>query len=395
MARVHPPRRATPPLLKDLNERTVLEAIRARPPVSRAEISRRVGISKPTVSLALQSLLDAGLVRETDHEPRGPSYGAVYFEPVPDAALVLGLNLGARFLRGAICDLNGQIRARQDLELPRPLAGAALDLASALLRGLTGAMGLDAGRIDGAVVGVPGVVEAQTGHVRVTHFADLDGRAFGRELEERLELPVTVENDINLAAVGEHWLGVARGIDNFAFLSVGTGLGAGLVLRGELHRGHHGAAGEVDWALGAGIERETDPCAGAVSALAADLAAEGTLATALAPPYPVPAIFEAARRDDPLARAVVDEEARRIALHVSPIAAVADVALVVLGGGIGVNGDLLLEPVRALLAERLPYPPRVETSSLGDAAVLSGAIAVGRRAALENVFAHRATRRVA
>ena len=91
----------------------------------------------------------------------------------------------------------------------------------------------------------------------------------------------------------------------------------------------------------------------------------------------------------------MEEEARRIALHVSPIAAVADVALVVLGGGIGVNGDLLLEPVRALLAERLPYPPRVETSSLGDAAVLSGAIAVGRRAALENVFARRATRRVA
>src|SRR5947199_1803966 len=98
------PRRApaVPPLLKRLNERTVLDAIRDGAPVSRAEISRRVGISKPTVSLALQSLLDAGLVRETEHEPGGPSYGAVYFEPVPDAALVLGLDLGARFLRGAI-----------------------------------------------------------------------------------------------------------------------------------------------------------------------------------------------------------------------------------------------------------------------------------------------------
>src|SRR4051812_38774254 len=108
--------RATPPLLKRLNERTVLETIRAGAPISRAEISRRAGISKPTVSLALQSLLDAGLVREAA-APGRPSYGAVFFEPEPDAAFVLGLDLGARFLRGAICDLGGRIRARQDADV--------------------------------------------------------------------------------------------------------------------------------------------------------------------------------------------------------------------------------------------------------------------------------------
>jgi DNA-binding transcriptional ArsR family regulator len=109
--------RATPPLLKDLNERTVLEAIRAFAPISRAEISRRVGISKPTVSQALQSLLAAGLVRETDPGGDGPSYGATFFEPVSEAAFVLGLDLGARFVRGAVCDVRGEIRARQDVEL--------------------------------------------------------------------------------------------------------------------------------------------------------------------------------------------------------------------------------------------------------------------------------------
>ena len=87
--------------------------------------------------------------------------------------------------------------------------------------------------------------------------------------------------------------------------------------------------------------------------------------------------------------AVVAEEARRIALHIVPIAAVADVALVVLGGGVGRNGDLLLEPVRTVLAERLAYPPRVEVSSLGEAAVLIGALAVGLRTALERVFVDR------
>src|SRR5215510_12282123 len=101
---------ATPPLLRDINERRVLDLIREGAPISRAEISRRSGISKPTVSLALQSLVDAGLVREAATRPDGPGYGAVYFEPVAEAAVVLALDLGARFVRGAVCDLSGSIR---------------------------------------------------------------------------------------------------------------------------------------------------------------------------------------------------------------------------------------------------------------------------------------------
>ena len=108
------------------------------------------------------------------------------------------------------------------------------------------------------------------------------------------------------------------------------------------------------------------------------------------PPYSPPDVFASARRGDPLGRAVVAEEARRIALHIVPIAAVVDVSLIVLGGGVGANGDLLLEPVRAELERWLPYPPQVEISSLGETAVLSGALYVGLTAALENVFVDRA-----
>src|SRR5262245_22213627 len=136
--------RATPPLLRALNERTVLEAIRAGAPISRAEISRRSGISKPTVSLALRSLLDAGLVREAERGPDGPGYGAVYFEPVADAAVVLGLDLGARFVRGAVCDLGGAIRARQDVELAVADADDAIDAIARLRDSLLAAAGLDA-----------------------------------------------------------------------------------------------------------------------------------------------------------------------------------------------------------------------------------------------------------
>jgi predicted NBD/HSP70 family sugar kinase len=380
---------AIPPLLKDLNERTVLDTIRSGAPISRAEISRRAGISKPTVSLALQSLLEAGLVRETDPDPGRPTYGATFFEVVPEAGLVLGLDLGARFLRGAICDLRGEIRARQDVELDGADAEAAIEAIAALRVSLADASGLPAGQIDGVVVGVPGVVDAETGRLTLaTNVPGLEGRDWAGDLRSRLELPVTVENDINLAAVGERWRGMARGVEDFVFLSVGTGLGAGLVLQGELHRGRNGAAGEVDL-VAAGRDDEIDPCASAVSALAARLASENGGQTALAPPFDVRSIFASARDGDAVARAVVEEESRRIALHIAPIAAVTDIALVVLGGGIGVNADLLLDPIRALLTRWLPYPPRVEVSSLGDAAVLTGTLAVGLRSAVDNVFANR------
>ena len=381
--------RATAPLLKNLNERTVLEAIREGAPISRAEVSRRAGISKPTVSLALQSLLDAGLVREADHDPSGPSYGAVFFEPVDEAALVLGIDVGARFLRGALCDLAGAVRARQDIELPSPDAASVLATVGGLRDALLAAAGLPGNLIDGAVVGVPGVVDAESGVVGLaSNVPGLDGLAFGEELEARLGLPVQVENDINLAALGEQWRGVAGGVDDFAFLSIGTGLGAGVVLHGELHRGRHGAAGELDYVV-AGLGLDVDPCAAALSAFTTRLASPHGAATSLRPPYDARDVFAAARGGDAIARAVVEDEARRIALHIVPLTAVTDLALVVLGGGVGANGDLLLDPVRDLLAKWVPYAPRVEVSSLGEAAVLTGALSVGVDRALDNVFVNR------
>jgi predicted NBD/HSP70 family sugar kinase len=381
-----PPRAAIPPLLKDLNERTVLDAIRMGAPISRAEISRRAGISKPTVSLALQSLLAAGLVREAEPDGDGPSYGAVFFEAVPEVALVLGLDLGARFLRGAICDLRGETRARLDVEVAGGDAEAALEAIAGLRTSLVEAAGLPAELVAAAVVGVPGAVQS-TGSIKLaTNVPGLEGRDFGAELHERLGVTVTLENDINLAALGEQWAGVARGVRDFVFLSIGTGLGAGLVLGGEVHRGHNGAAGEMDYALPS-LADEADPCAGAISALAGRLARNAQ--TTLQPPYDTRAVFAAARAGDQVAQSVVENVAHRIARHVAPIAAVTDVALVVLGGGVGTNGDLLLGPICEQLAEWLPFPPRVEVSGLADAAVLTGALAVGLGIAQERVFANR------
>jgi predicted NBD/HSP70 family sugar kinase len=379
--------RATPPLLKRLNERAVLEAIRSGAPISRAEIARRTGISKPTVSLALRALLGQGVVRETEPSPGRPHYGAVFFEPVPEAALVLAVDVGTRFIRAALGDLAGNVRARRDV----PFIGTELDSTIAAVASLCEELleSGDGARLDGAVVGVPGVVDPIDGSVSLaSNAAGIEGVKFAERLEDALAVGVKLENDINLAALGEQWRGVARGVDDFLFLSIGTGMGAGLVLRRELHRGRNGAAGELDYAF-VGVGPEVDPSAEAVATFAQDLAVRHVGTTSLLPPFEPRPIFAAAREGDSLAREIVAEEARRIALHVLPVAAVADVELVVLGGGIGANGDLLLEPIRAHLAAAIPYPPRVEVSALGEAAVLTGALATGVQAARENLLTVR------
>jgi predicted NBD/HSP70 family sugar kinase len=387
-------RPATPSLLRAMNERTVLEAIRAGAPISRAEVARRAGLSKPTVSIALQSLLDAGLVRQVGLQSGRPGRGALLFEPVAEAGHVLGIDIGARFVRGAVCDLAGEVLARRDVELERAALEPALAAVDELATGLPLAAG--AARIVAAVAGSPGVIDPGSGRIWLADLVDgLNGTALARELEVRAGLPVAVENDVNLGALGERWRGAAEGVDDFAYLSIGSGMGAGIVLGGELHRGRRGAAGEVDFVPLRAVQRqgpEADPSAAGIAAIAADVVRRARRPTALEPPYDVREAFAHARAGDRVALRVVERTAGIIALYIAAIAAVVDVELVVLGGGIGANGDLLLGPVAAALAGLVPYPPRLAVATLGPSSVLSGALAVGLRAALDRVFADRPVR---
>ncbi|QMU75641.1 ROK family transcriptional regulator [Streptacidiphilus sp. PB12-B1b] len=386
-------RPATSSTLKEINLRTVLEVIRTAPPVSRAEIARRTGISKPTVSALLQDLLEMGLVSETVREELGPTYGALFFAPRPEAAHVLALDVGARRLRGAVADLEGAVHIRRDVPVEGMDATQVVAAATALAEELCAEAGIDRSALQHAAVGVPGVVDRRDGRIwQATNVPALDGFRARDAFEAALSLPVTVENDIHLAALGEQRHGTKNpaGADaeSFAFLSVGTGVGAGLILHGELHRGFAGAAGELDCAVDPETFDDNDPGAGALLQFAARRLS-GHQEFGDGREISTEQVFALARSGDPDACAVVDEEVRRIVAYLATLAAVVDVELVVLGGGIGLNGDLLLPRVNQRLATRVPYPPRVEVSALGDAAVLSGAVAVATRAALEQILSVR------
>ncbi|MEV6605855.1 ROK family transcriptional regulator [Kutzneria sp. NPDC051319] len=372
-------------LVREVNLQVVYRAVREFHPVSRAQLARRLGTSKPTTGRSVDALLAAGLIREAVAPTGAAGYGAVFFEPCPDAAVVLGLDVGSRYVRGQLTDLDGVQLARADLPLTAAggpaVVARAVELRDRLLKqaGVTD--------VSAAAVGIGGVIDPRTGEVRVANQHELNGFAATAEFRAALGVPVIVENDVNLAAVGEGAQGAGVGVRNFAFLAVGSGVGAGLVLAGELHRGQHGAAGEIDYVR---PDREFEPGSPAADAFLAH--AEQRLArssgSSLRSPLTAEAVMAAARTGDTLAASLVRLEAARIARAAARLTHVVDVELIVLGGGLGLNGDLLLEPVRAALAELAPYPPRVEVSRLR-AATLTGAVVVALRAVLEDLVPSR------
>src|SRR4051794_25575734 len=238
---------ARPRLIRTLNEQLLLERMRGNGPVSRSDLASASGLSKPTVTLALASLERDALVQPAGRRVGGRGRSASLYEIRSDAGFVLGLDVGREFVRGAVSDLAGAVRARRS-KATRSSSGAArvrelATLADELLHDA----GADRnGALLETVIGSPGIVEPD-GHALqlAPNLPGWERPAVLRDLRRLLGEGTTIENDVDAAAVAERDHGAGREFSTFALVSVGTGIGMGLVLDGELHRGAHGAAGEI------------------------------------------------------------------------------------------------------------------------------------------------------
>lgn len=380
----------TPSLLRVINERTVLELIHRQGPLSRAQAARVSGLSKPTVSLALSGLLEAGLVREVGRSrgERGPS--AVLYELNPNAGWVVGIDVGRKWLRAAIADIAGTMVAKRDERAKVTSAKTLIGQIGAIARRLAGEAGVRWDQVTHAALGSPGVFDPAHGYVAMAPNLPGWGRhGLVEAVRAELGTNVTFENDVNLAALAELAHGHGRNVDNFVFISVGTGIGMALVIDGQLYRGAHGAAGEVAY-MPLGMGDPHDPANRRRGAFEEAAAAAGVVRMAkklgMRMPQTPETIFVAARRGHALASRVVEMEAARLALAIATVTPVLDPELVILGGGIGRNGDLLLEPIEHELRQLLPFRPRVMVSALGEDAVLRGAIATALAVARDRVF---------
>jgi predicted NBD/HSP70 family sugar kinase len=388
----------TPSLLRAINERTVLDLIHRQGPISRAQAARVSGLSKPTVSLALTGLLDAHLVREVGRArgERGPS--ALLYELNPGAGWVVGIDVGRKWVRAAIADIAGTIVARRDERAKVSSAKTLIGQIGGIARRLAGEAGVRWEQVTHAVLGSPGVFDPAHGYVAMAPNLPGWGRhGLVEAVRDELGTNVNFENDVNLAALAEREHGHGRNVDNFVFLSVGTGIGMALVIDGRLHRGAHGAAGEVAY-MPLGMGDPHDPANRRRGAFEESAAAAGVIRIArgfgMRPPLTPERIFMAARRGHVVAKRVVEAEAARLALAIATVTPVLDPELVILGGGIGRNGDLLLEPIERELRQLLPFRPKVAISALGEDAVLRGAVTTALDVARERVFARSPVRHV-
>ena len=371
--------------MRVLNQRAVLDRLRRLGAATRPQIARDTGLSKPTVGQALLDLERNGLVRPVGRTTSGPGRSAVIYEPDPAAGHVLAVDIGRERIRAAVTDLGGTVIARVDERNRSRSAAALLRTVTGLASATVSDAGITPADVVVTVVGSPGVVDRRARVVR--HAPNLPGWESAGVLdglEESFGPSVVVENDANLAALGEHVYGAARDARVFVCVTVGTGVGMGIVVDGRLFRGARGAAGEVGF-LPVG-ESASDVRGGQFERVAA---AESVVAQARdrgLPATSARAVFELARSGDARALEVVAVEAERLAFLVASVAAVIDPELVVLGGGVGSNVDLLLPPLEAALRPTTPLAPPVVAGALGDGAVLSGAIAMGLEAARELVF---------
>jgi predicted NBD/HSP70 family sugar kinase len=366
-------------LLRELGEQSVLEVIFREGPVTRPEIAAATGLSKPTVGAAVARLEQAGMIRAT-----GPQHGRRGRSPIAyvvrdNAGFVVGVDIGGTNIRAGAADIFGE-----------PIYDEQEQTVSGGGRGLAGQIGEIAGRaVERAratherllAVGIstPGIVDRDSGRVRLAYNVSPDGMLdpLG-PIVGRFGVPVLIDNNINLAALGEKSFGLARGVSTMVFIGVGAGVGMGIIMGDELVRGAHGGAGEIGYLPLVGDP--FDPRHKRHGGLEDEIGAAGVLSAYGAGAASAQEVFERAGGGDARAAEVVQHVAARLGAAIATVCAILDPELVVLGGGIG-SSPLLLSPVRGAAAALVPMTARIETSRLGDRAALQGAIAVALHAA--------------
>ena len=387
--------RGTPSALRRANVQHLLGLIRRYGPISRNDLGRRGELSRPTVQAAVEELLRADLVLESSDRAtlpsgrRGPVPRQVRFNS--NHALVVGVDVGAAKLLALLSNLDGETLAVCRCPTPANATGPRLDRAvKVLIDQCLEQAGVGRGRLAAATVGTTGVVNRDTGKVTFApHLPGWQGRTIRPPLEAALRVPVLVESEAHLAMLGESWRGIARGATDAVFIQLGVGVGMGILAGGEIYRGAMGAAGEIGY-LPIG-DAMTDPrragpgtFESAVGAAAfnrdlLDLAppkVKSAGATIIRQPsnFEGPASTFSSAQEDKTAQYLVDNVLTHLASGLVSVSVILNPELIVLGGGLAALLGPHLARLREELNSRVPSPPRIELSILGDNAVAVGAV---------------------
>ncbi|MCM5558112.1 ROK family transcriptional regulator [Pleomorphomonas sp. JP5] len=377
------------PVLRQISVRAVMDVLLNSGATSRAALAKITGLSKQTMSEVIRVLESGGFVRIKGVTSGKVGRAAVIYEVDPSAGYVIGAELGVTSLRLSLANIVGDILASE--EAPSDdLAGTALVSALGRLSAeLVAKAGIDRQKVLVAAVAMPGVVEPVSGRLSLSPnlegLGDVDVRTL---LSAELGCAVVIENDINAAVIGESWTGCAVGVEEVAFVSLGTGIGLGALTGGRLIRGASGAAGEIGFLPIGGDPTASDSLER--GALESTIGRRGIReryralgGTAASSPFD---IFEAALKgQDQAAVTAARDLARNAALSMVAVHALLEPRKIVVGGIVGCLPGVV-DWIKAELPRVSRRPIVVEVSTLGAHAALTGAVAIALNQAHNLLF---------
>jgi predicted NBD/HSP70 family sugar kinase len=358
----------------EVNASAILTHLRSVRRASVSSLAKETGLSRQAVSRSLAVLDSMGLVeisapdREASAAGRPPQM--VRFRA--EAGRVLGVDVQPGHVRIAVADLLGDVTTDSTLELSRAGAEALAGSLSAAIAEVLQRAGIDAGDIWCVSAAAPGIVDAVTGHVTLSpSMPEIVGDAILVGVRAAVEAPVYVDNDVKLATKGERWRGTPHAEDALVFIDWGERIGAGIVLGGELYRGASNDAGDIGY-LDVTVP---DPLEGSDTDLGPFERWVGT--RELLRIAAVPTLEElaaAAGRGDDRALAAIRTVSARFAKGIAAIRALLDPEVIVIGGDVAQLGPVLLDTLAEALGRERLRQPRLEISTLGQDAIIHGAV---------------------
>lgn len=375
--------------MKSINKKKVLHYIQNNPGRSRSEVAKNLSISKPTVSKLVDELISEGWFREKESSSSNASGGRrafqIYFNH--NAKYIVGVDIGGTSVEIAVMNLNGDIKEKVVFSTQEHLSKNFVQFIADNITLLIQENDLDASQIIGAGIGVPGITDVEKGIVFDAPSLGWKQFNFLERMDKLLPFPVYVDNDVNVAALGEQWKGAGKDKRNILQITLGTGIGCGMIINGQLYRGSSFAAGEIGYMV-------TDKHA-AEEAYDSIFSGYGFLDSHVGGPsitkrmlehlggsdeksadWPAKRIFELAIEGDKNALTIVQDALSHLAFALVNVISIVNPECVIIGGGISKSLHHFLPEIILTIDKHLPIETVVSISKLENVSTLGAAYLV-------------------
>ena len=368
--------------MRGINRSAVLDVIRREGPIARTAIAESLQVSLMTVIRIVEELTAEDLIRQTGQKEWSGGRKRPLLEFNAEGHLVIGVDMNETRLYGVVADLAGNILKEASL-LQDPPGNIRYEPLVEIIDQLLQAAQETGKHIRGIGIGAPGITYTEDGQVQWTPTLEWRNFPVKERLNERFHLPVILDNDVNLSALGEMWFGVGQNCTNLVLMIVGSGIGAGVIIDGSVYRGSHLTAGEIGFLLPdrthLGVRREgigalESLASGASIATRAREVLQASLPAEKLAALSAEDVFNAFRRGEEWSRPIIADTVDYLAQTVAALTVCYDPEMIVLSGGVARSADLLIEPIYQRIEGVIPIRPQLVASNLGQRAAVLGTI---------------------